>query len=414
MKDKFLDFIKKSTTPYHAIAVLRDMLSEAGFTELCEGEDWELAEGGAYFTVRNGTSLIAFRNRKGPFVIAASHDDSPAFKVKSAESGAYVRLNTEKYGGMIHYTWLDRPLGVAGRVLLKDGDGVRSVLVDIGKTVVIPSVAIHMNRGVNESCKLDPARDLIPLASLAATKPDFLSLVASASGAAAKNILAHDLLLYAKDEPVYFGLENELVLAPRLDDLAAVYASAVAFVEANDAECCPVLAVFDNEEVGSSTKQGAASAFMSDVLLRVAGGRVELVKRLAKGFMASIDNAHALHPNHPELADAKNAPVLGGGVVIKHNANQRYATDAVSEAIFRLVCARAGVPVMNYYNRPDMPGGSTLGSISNTVVPVKTVDIGLPQLAMHSSVETAARVDVDYMIKAITALFETSTFEVKE
>ena len=409
MLNSFKEFIDNSKTAFHAVENIKALLLAGGFEEIEENDSKPLTPGGKYFVTRNGSSIIAFRNRPGAFVICASHSDSPTFKVKSDERGAaYVKLATEKYGGMIHYTWLDRPLGIAGRVVISTERGIKTVNADLGKSVIIPSVAIHLNRSVNESCNLNPARDLIPLAALKGA-PTLNELIAKACGCECAAVIAHDLFLYPKDKAQTVGFADELISAPRIDDLASVYLSTVAFIEDNSADNTPVLAVFDNEEVGSSTKQGAASAFLADTLLRVANyDRGELVRRLADGFMASIDNAHALHPNHPELYDAANAPLLGSGVVIKHNANQRYATDAVSEAIFKQVCAKAGVKTSSYYNRPDMPGGSTLGSISDTVVPVKTVDIGLPQLAMHSSYETAAVSDLYSMKNALSALYATS------
>lgn len=409
MLNSFMEFIDSSKTAFHAVENIKALLISRGFEEIRENDAKPLAPLGKYFVTRNGSSLIAFKNRPGAFVICASHSDSPTFKVKSDERGAaYVRLSTEKYGGMIHYTWLDRPLGIAGRVVVKTERGIKTVLADLESSVIIPSVAIHLNRSVNESCNLNPARDLIPLAGLKGA-PSLTELVALSCGCEKEDVLSHDLFLYPKAAAEVIGFSDELICAPRIDNLASAYLSALAFADDNSAENTPVLAVFDNEEVGSSTKQGAASAFLADTLLRIANyDRGELVRRLCDGFMASIDNAHALHPNHPELYDASNAPLLGSGVVIKHNANQRYTTDAVSEAIFKRVCARAGVKTSSYYNRPDIPGGSTLGSISNTVVPINTVDIGLPQLAMHSSYETAAVSDLYDMKIALSALYATS------
>ena len=407
------DFIKKSPSAYHAVNTVKAMLDSEGYTELFESDRWKLAVDGKYYVIRNGTSIIAFRTVRDArgFMITASHSDSPSFRVKTtAESvGAYTRLEVEKYGGMIYYTWLDRPLSVAGRVVVKTSDGIESMLVDIDSDILtIPSLAIHLNRGVNEGAKFNPAKDLLPLYTMNGNKGDFISTVADKLGVNSEDILSHDLFLYNREEGRVIGKNGEFILCPRLDDLGCVYASTVAFMESNDSHSLPVLAVFDNEEVGSETKQGAASTFLRDTLLRICGNDAALAVALENSFMVSADNAHAKHPASPELSDPDNAPLLNGGVVIKYNASQRYATDGLSDALFRTVCQRAGVKVQTYCNRADLPGGSTLGSISDTRVSVSTVDIGLPQLAMHSANETAGARDVDDMIIALTEFYSTS------
>ena len=391
------DFIKASPTAYHTVHTAAERLRSEGYTELSEGGEWKLSPGGRYYTVRNGTSLIAFRYKSSAhgFMIVASHSDTPSFRVKmNAElEGAYTRIATEKYGGMIYYSWLDRPLSIAGRVAVESESGV------------IPSVAIHLRRNVNDGVALNPAQDMLPLYSNRGGE-GLLSLVAKKLGIGEDGILSHDLFLYNLEESRCFGADGEFFLSPRPDDAGCVYSSLEAFLAAADAESVPVLAVFDNEEVGSETKQGAASTFLADTLRRIAGG--ELSAMLAESFMVSADNAHALHPNHPELSDARCAPVLNGGVVIKYNASQRYATDGLSAAVFEKICKSADVPVQCYYNRADLPGGSTLGSISDTRVSIPTVDIGLPQLAMHSAVETAGVRDVEAMILALTEFYSSA------
>ena len=403
------DYINSSPTAFHAVDTLAKMLTKEGYTELLECDGWQLATGGKYFVRRNGSSLIAFRTAESPkgFMIAAAHTDSPAFRVKLSgeKSGAYSRLDVEKYGGMIYYSWLDRPLSVAGRLVVKTESGVECRLVNIDRDLVsIPSLAIHLNRGVNDGLKLNPATDLLPLYSLGTAS--IADTLAVAAGVNAEDILSHDVFLYNREKGRTFGENDEFILSPRLDDLESVYAAARGFVTAKGADCIPVLAVFDNEEVGSETKQGAASTFLLDVLTRLGGE--SYTQLVASSMMLSIDNAHALHPNHPEMSDRENAPVLGGGIVVKFNANQRYATDAVSHGIFLEICGRAGVETQRYYNRADLPGGSTLGSISNTRVSVPTVDIGFPQLAMHSATETAAVSDLEPMIVATRAFFSTA------
>jgi aspartyl aminopeptidase len=407
------EFIKNSPSAYHAVNTVREMLEAEGYTELYESDRWKLAVDGKYYVIRNGTSLIAFRTVRDArgFMICASHSDAPTFRVKITPEavGAYTRLEVEKYGGMIYYTWLDRPLSVAGRVILRTPDGVESRLVNLDTDLLtIPSLAIHLNRGVNDGAKFNPAKDLLPLYSSGAEKGDLVKSIAEQLGVDIENILSHDLFLYNRDEGRRVGKDGEFILCPRLDDLGCVYTSTVAFLAARGAQSLPVLAIFDNEEVGSETKQGAASTFLRDTLLRISGSDQSLAVALENSFMLSADNAHAKHPAYPEMSDPDNAPVLNSGVVIKYNASQRYTTDGLSDALFRTVCKRAGVKVQTYCNRADLPGGSTLGSISNTRVSVPTVDIGLPQLAMHSANETAGAHDIDSMISAITEFYSTT------
>lgn len=406
--NNLFSFIEKSPTSYHAVSTVKDILLGEGYTELYEKEDYKLVSGSKYFVCRNGSSLIAFRynGEARGFAIVASHSDSPSFRVKGGIKSAYTKLDTERYGGMILYSWLDRPLGVAGRVVVKSADGLLSRLVSGETSLVIPSVAIHLNRGVNDGYKFNPAVDMLPLYSSA--ESDFFTSLYSENGIDKDSVVSHDLYLYNKEKGRLFGEGNSLVLCPRLDDLALACSSLDGFLSATDTDTTPVYALFDNEEVGSSTKQGAASTFLSDTLYRISKDREVYLKALSNSFMISADNAHARHPNHPELSDRENAPVLSGGVVIKYNASQRYATDAVSAAVFKTVCERAGVKTQNYYNRADLPGGSTLGSISDTVVSVPTVDIGIAQLAMHSSNETMAVSDYCDMIKALTEFYSSS------
>ena len=407
------DFIKSSPSAYHAVDSVKRMLDKEGYTELYECDRWKLSVDGKYYVIRNGTSIIAFRTPKEArgFMITASHSDAPAFCVKTtAEAvGAYTRLEVEKYGGMIYYTWLDRPLSVAGRVIVKTNEGMESLLVDLDEDLLtIPSLAIHLNRGVNDGAKFNPAKDLLPLYSMNGGKGDLLKSVAEKIGRSCEDILSHDLFLYNREEGKRIGKDGEFILCPRLDDLGCVYSCTAAFLGAGASRALPVLAVFDNEEVGSETKQGAASTFLRDTLLRITGSDAALAVALENSFMVSADNAHAKHPAAPEMSDPDNAPLLNGGVVIKYNASQRYATDGLSDAFFRSICERAGVPVQTYCNRADLPGGSTLGSISNTRVSVPTVDIGLPQLAMHSANETAGADDVEIMVKALAEFYSSS------
>ena len=396
--DQLLDFLAASPSCYHAVQALAQRLTREGYIRLREAESWALAPGGKYFVTRNGSSLLAFRvpqTAPAGFLLAAAHTDSPTFKIKhnpEKTAGPYVQLSTEKYGGMLMGTWFDRPLSVAGRVVTAKDGKLETKLVDVGRDlVVIPSVAIHMNRAANDGFKLMPNVDTLPLFGMQESAGSFRAIVAEAAGVKADEILGEDLSLYVRTRGSVFGAKNEFILAPRLDDLGCVFCA------------------FDNEEVGSETKQGAASSLLSDTLRRVARGlgtdEEGYLRMLAQSFLVSADNAHGVHPNHPEYADMTNTPRLNGGVVIKFNANQRYTTDGVSCALFTAVCREAGAPVQVYANRSDMPGGSTLGSIATTKVSVPSVDIGLAQLAMHASVETAGAVDLDALVNAMTVYY---------
>lgn len=415
MNKKLFDYIEASPTAYHACAVSADALMQKGYTELFEGDKWVLADGRGYFVRRNGSSLIAFRIPKGGFkgfMIAAAHGDSPCLKIKENAEMAdkyYVRLSTETYGGMIYSTWLDRPLAVAGRITVKTEKGIEVRLVDTKEPVaLIPNVAIHMNRQVNSGMNFNAAVDMIPLFGCESEKGSFKGKLASLAGVSEGDIITTDLFLYNPQKGYEWA---SFVSAPRLDDLQCAFSALEAFTAAEVAtgRGLPVYALFDNEEVGSQTKQGAASTFLYDVLKRVIkalGGDEDVyLQTVANSFMVSCDNAHSIHPNHPEYADKNHTVHMNGGIVIKYNANQKYTSDAVSVALFKMICDEAGVPTQYYANRADMPGGSTLGNIANTQVSLNTVDIGLAQLAMHSSFETAGKDDTEYMIRALTAFY---------
>ncbi len=415
---ELLHFIKNSPTCYHVTENIRQKLLANGYTELSERERWEVAPGGKYFVRRNGSSTIAFRVPEmidGGFAMAAAHSDSPAFRLKEhpdRRSAHYVQLSTEKYGGMLMSTWFDRPLSVAGRVFVRANGAIAEKLVNVDRDLlVIPSVAIHMNRNANDGMKYQANIDTVPLFSAEDPDTAILPLAAEAAGVRPEDVLGQDLFLYCRGCGTVLGAHGEYILSPKLDDLACVWGCTEGFLSAGDSGSLPVLCIFDNEEVGSATKQGAASTFLRDTLRRIslALGQDEeaFQTTLARSFLVSADNAHAIHPDHPEYADRGNCPRMNGGVVIKFNANQRYATDGRSCAVFRAACAEAGVPVQLMANRSDLPGGSTLGSIAGTLVPVSTVDIGLAQLAMHSSWETMGAQDCAYLAAAAARIFET-------
>ncbi len=411
MKDTYslFDFINSSPTPYHAVENIKRALTERGYTELSEADEWSLADGQGYFVIRGGSSLIAFvasESVRG-FNIAASHSDSPAFYVKSLgeRANAYSRLDTERYGDPVLNTWFDRPLSLAGRVVVSTEGGIDVRLVSLDKTLVIPSVAPHLTRTQGQPTAPNPATDMLPLYTLDVSGESLRREVAATLGTVPEKILSSDLLLYSSTPAMTAGKDNELVLAPRLDDLACVWASLSALLGAKASSSVPVLAVFNNEEVGSESMMGAASTFLRDTLSRIAGTEGELMRAIPRSFILSCDNAHALHPSHPELSDANNAPRLGGGVAVKYNANHRYTTDAISEGILRRIAERRGITLQAYANRADIRGGSTLGAIATTKVSALAADVGVPQLAMHSSVETAAISDIYGMRDLISALY---------
>jgi len=422
VNQELLHFLDRSPSSFHAIENMKQMLADAGLSRLYEGQPWTLEAGRGYYVTRNDSSLIAFWIPKKEFVgfqMMASHSDSPVFKIKAnAEiqvDKKYVKLNVEKYGGMLCAPWLDRPLSVAGRIVVRTREGVATRLVNLDRDLlIIPNLAIHMNREVNDGYKFNAQKDMLPLlgCSEGDVKGLFLKLVAEEAGVEPEDILDTDLFLYNRVKGTVLGLNREFISAGRLDDLQCAFASLKGFLAAHPGDSVAVHCVLDNEEVGSGTKQGAASTFLRDVLHRIcrAMGKDEesYQMALASSFLVSADNAHSVHPNQPDKADPTNRPYMNGGIVIKYSANQKYTTDAVSGAVFKTVCERAGVPYQIFTNRSDMLGGSTLGNISNTQVALNTVDIGLPQLAMHSPYETAGAKDTAYLIEAARVLFSST------
>lgn len=405
-------FLDKAYSVYHAVAALEELLKAAGYTRLQETARWELVPGGKYYLTRGGSAVLAFRVPQGApegFLISASHADRPCFKVKEngVLAGAYTRLAVERYGGMLIAPWLDRPLSVAGRVLVETEEGVESRLVDFDRDLLlIPNVAIHMNRSANEGYKWNPATDTLPLLGSKEGADKFMKELEALAGG---KVLGHDLFLYVRQKTTVWGLENEFFSAPAIDDLECAWACTQGFLNSEETANIPVLCVFDSEEVGSGSYQGAACDLLESTVSRicVALGLEESCQK-AKSFLVSADNGHALHPNHPELSDSANAPIINGGVVLKFNANQKYTTDGVSAALFRKICQKANVPVQTYCNRADLAGGSTLGNISLSQVAVPSVDIGLAQLAMHSCYETGGVKDVSYLADAMTAYYGTA------
>ena len=422
ISNELLAFIEQCPSVFHTIHAITCQLEQAGFSYLPEAAHWELRSGGSYYTTRNGSSIIAFRIGRElsdyHFQLCASHSDSPSYKIKNEAElegpGEYLRLNVEAYGGMIDSTWFDRPLGVAGRVLVKEADGVSARLFSADRDILlIPNVAIHFNREINNGYKYNRQVDLCPLFSAGELKKGaFDVFVADQLGIEPERILGKDLFLVNRQKGSVWGARGEFVSSPKLDDLQCAYASLQAFLQVENDKVVNVYCCFDNEEVGSNTKQGAMSTFLADVLERINTGlgkdREEYLQAQARSFLVSCDNAHAVHPNHPDKTDAKNCVWMNHGIVIKESANQKYTTDAFSRAVFAQLCERAQVPVQSFANRSDSAGGSTLGNLSNTQVSMQAVDIGLAQLAMHSSYETAGAKDTAYAIRALRMFYETN------
>ena len=411
-------FIDKSPSPFHAIEAMKEMLTEAGFIEVQENKSWELKKGGSYFVVRNDSAIIAFQlpneEVKG-FHMVASHSDSPSFKIKeNAEltlDKAYTKLNVEKYGGMIMSSWFDRPLSVAGRVYVSTEQGIEKRMIHFDEDLlVIPNLAIHMNREVNNGVKYSAQTDMCPVLSTTADKTQFATLLSEKAGVNAEDVLGQDLYLYTRQKGLVVGADKDMIMSPRLDDLECAYGSMQALIESTPDKFVNICAVLDNEEVGSGTRQGADSDFLYSTLKRIVyamGGNEETyMQAVAESFLISADNAHAIHPNHPEKADPTNRPVLNGGIVIKYSGNQKYTSDAFSGSVMKKLCMDADVPYQVFYNHSDVLGGSTLGNISTAHVSVASVDIGLPQLAMHSAVETAGVKDIEYLIKALKEFYK--------
>ena len=414
---RLLDFLDASPSCYHAVDNLARRLEAEGYERLREVEPWTLRTGGKYYVVRGDSSLAAFRVPGGVpagFMLAAAHSDSPTYKVREEaevlSAGNCVRLAVEPYGGMIARSWLDRPLSVAGRLVVRREGGIATQLVNVDRDLlVIPSVAIHLDREVDQGTALKANTDLLPLLGCGTERGRFRALLAEAAGVPKEDILSTELFLYPRAAAVLLGAEGEFVASPRLDDLQCVFGCLEGFLAAKEGGSVPVLCVFNNEEVGSGTRQGADSTFLTDVLERISTALGRDWRLMAvNSFLVSADNAHAVHPAHPELSDGAERPVLNGGVVLKYNAGQKYTTDAVSGAVFREVCRAAGVPVQRYSNRADLPGGSTLGNISSAHLSIPSVDIGLPQLAMHAAYEVAGSRDTALLVRAMAEYFSRS------
>jgi len=415
-----LDFIEKSPSCFHAIKNLSDELLQNGFTELFEKEKWNIKENAKYFVKRNNSSLIAFtipqKNFNG-FKITASHSDSPSFKIKEnpeIKSNGCVKLNVEKYGGMLMNPWFDRPLSIAGRVVIENKNcelEIEEKLLNFNKDLLmIPNLAIHFARDANDGHKINTQAEMMPIISLN-EKFSLKNLIANELKIKKEEILSYDLFLYNRNKGTVWGENDEFISAPKLDDLECAYTTFRGFLNSSNAQNsnCNVFAVFDNEEVGSGTRQGADSTFLEDVLRRINfslnRNEEDFLTAIANSFLISADNAHAIHPNYAEKSDPINRPKINEGIVIKFNASQKYTSDAISSAIFKQICKKANVPFQIFTNNSNVAGGSTLGNISTSHISVMSVDIGLAQWAMHSPFETAGVKDIDFMISAISEFY---------
>lgn len=416
--DNFLQFVDNTPNAYLCVDNLRKELIGKGFVELNEGEKWDdLDSDGKYFVVRNDSSLIAFKmvdkNDNVGFNITSSHSDSPSFSIKpnpDMYTNDYLKLNVGSYGGMINYSWLDRPLSIAGRVISYDKGIYQTHVVDFDKDLlIIPSQAIHINRDVNSKNELNHQVDMLPVMALNDNKnlDQLIMERLNSNNCFPEKICDYDLYLYNRDKAKKVGVDDEFILAPRLDDLACLYPALCSFIDSDNNNSINVFCAFNNEEIGSLTQQGADSSFLLDVLSRICQvGDIDLLAALSNSFVVSADNAHATHPNASAKNDPTNKVYLNSGVVIKHHT--QYTTDALSSALFKGVCDCAGVPYQDFACRSDMRCGSTLGGISQSHVSVDSVDIGIPQLAMHSANEMIGVDDLSYMYDSLAEFYQTT------
>ena len=414
-------FIENSPSCFHAIKTITEELKNEGFVEIKEKDTWQIEQGKKYYVTRNLSSVIAFKipqNDFKSFNIVASHSDSPTFKIKeNAEievKNKYVKLNTEKYGGMICSTWFDRPLSIAGRILVKENNTVKTHLVNIDKDlVIIPNLAIHMNREVNEGFKINRQVDTLPLLGLIndkLEKEDYLmNILAEELQVKKEDILNFELGLYEYEKGMLIGMNEELISSGRFDDLWMVYAGIKALVDSKENVATKVMICIDNEEIGSLTAEGANSTLLNNILERIALGlgkdREGYYRALANSIMISADLAHAVHPNLGDKHDPTNRPVLEGGPVLKIAASGSYSTDSFNGAVFAGVCEAAGVPFQKFVNRSDVRGGTTIGPVTAANLTIPVIDMGAPVLGMHSIRELASVKDNYYTVKAFTEFF---------
>ena len=414
---QLIDLLSRSYSQFHVVNNIKERLLKLGFVQLSEHNLTQIEKGKNYFITRNDSSLIAFKVPENisdiKFNITAAHTDSPTLKIKPnpvIKRNNVTLLNVEPYGGLIMPTWLDRPLSLAGRVYYEEDNQIKNSLIAIERELLfIPNVCIHMNRNINDGYKYNPAVDLLPILSTCEEDVNFENILKSELGLKDEaKILSHDLFLFNCDTPKIVGLNNDFLASSRLDDLASTYSSLLGFENATNEEAISIYAAFDNEEVGSLTRQGANSTFLKDILSRITKSLdYDYETSIANSVLLSIDNAHANHPNHPELSDQSTKVLLNNGIVIKYNANQKYTSDALSSCIVKKICENEKLNYQEYTNRSDLRGGSTLGNISNSEVSLISVDIGLAQLAMHSSYEIMGLNDIIDMVNLTKAFFSS-------
>lgn len=423
---QLIDFIYESPTAFHAVSTVKGMLGTYGFRELKEEDKWNLEKGSKYFVTKNDSAIAAFVVGKGDveeqgFKIIGAHTDSPTFRIKPApeitSEDNYIKLNTEVYGGPILNTWLDRPLAVAGRVTIRSKNILfpETRLVNIKKPIlIIPNLAIHMNREVNKGIELNPQKDMLPMmahVNESLEKGNYLlNAIAEELKVSAGTIIDFDLFLYEYEKGSIIGLNDEFISSGRLDDLSMVHAAIEALIRVEPTVATNVMMAFDNEEVGSRTKQGGDSQFLSNVLERIlisqGKGREAFFRALAKSFMISADLAHAVHPNNGDKHDPVNRPFLNKGPVIKISASQSYTTDSNSDAVYEEICKKANVPVQKFVNRSDLKGGSTIGPISASHLDIRSVDMGTPILGMHSVRELGGVSDHTFVTRSFEEFYK--------
>lgn len=430
-KDILFDLLKKGVSPIHTVEACAERLREAGFAELSCGGEWNLVPGGRYYIRHHNTTLFAFTNpaearqmekQETPAVrIAAAHTDFPCLRIKPAAdivTGGYAQVNVEVYGGAILNTWLDRPLGIAGRVAVRGQEVFKpemKLFVSEKSLLTIPNLAIHMNREVNKGVELNRQTDMLPVAGLLLGEEEgqrseeyFLTYLAGELGVKKEDILDFELTVYCREQPEYIGISDDFISSPRLDNLTSCAALTSAMIKAKRSGGINMIALFDHEEIGSRSKQGAGSILLHDLLLRIfheLGLSEQADRILYQSMFLSVDVAHGLHPNQAAKMDPTNKPVLGRGLCIKEASAQSYATDCEAVGIIQQICREKGIPCQKFVNRSDMPGGGTLGSIASALLPVKTVDIGIPLLAMHSARELMGAADQQALVDLTEAYF---------
>lgn len=412
---ELFDFIKACPSPYHAVEQIKYILNNFKYEELKESDEWTIKPNSKYYVIRDNASLITFKTPKEfnyGFNIVCSHLDSPCFKLKpdfTMVEPNYKRLNVEGYGGMLKNTWFDKPLGIAGRVMVRTNEGIVERLVNISQhSLIIPSLAPHLQKG--GAVDINMQNDLLPIIGLKDTKKTLMDqLNKLVIFEETEEILSHDLFLYNKDEPTTVGLESEMIASPKLDDLECVFSSLEAYLESNNNDNFNVCAIFDNEEVGSSSNHAAKSTFLTDTLERICENlNLNKYQMYAKSMLVSADNAHAVHPAHSEKSDPTNKTYLNEGIVLKYHSGLAYTTEAISASIFKAILDNNNIPHQEYTNRSDMLGGSTLGHLQLEKLSIVSVDIGLAQLAMHSNYELAGAKDIYYMVKGLKSFYETN------